>query len=1295
MSAAAAVEARPIHSTTGRLRVHLPGWSGALPQGLEARLLAEHGVRRVQANALTGNVLVHFDPGSTDEERVLAAVRAVELKRSGTPEEARPPRSIPVGRRKGIGRARIPVRGLDRDPHLAAAVVERLERRPGVRATANPLTGRVLVEFSEAETGLQELIAEAAALELPDSPGELPPAHPLDRGPLLRSAVPAVGAAAGLGWVAMRRLAGSSAAPRGASAAGAVAAVIGLVQAFPAVRRRLDSVLPPDAADLLLSGAAIISLSLSGGAVGLILGGAESLRLLSAVRARRAAWRRYEERLAGAPRAVPGAVLSLESGERTPLPARVVEGTGTAIGFDGLPIGLAPGDRVPAGARLHGGPFTLEVQSPAAFEPAPRLRPAAESGYERYVRAVAPLSLGYAAATLLLTRSPGRAFAALLLVNPRAAIIGVEAADAGASARASRSGATVVGTRPDRPIRLPRVLLFESPRLLADGYVVGNVVPLAEGYDAAQVLRLSAGVAAAAGSPWGSAFKVMGADADADGAYDGRTATARIAEAYHSLGPIDEEAGLQASIRLQHPGACLLLLRRGPEQERLGVVVLRPRVSPHLEGLVELCQRQGVEIGVLTGGDRDAAESLAARAGVSLVEAADPVEAVRVRQNEGVRVAFVGDGPGSAAAFAACDLAIGITDFRSHFLARADLLAPDLRAVADILAAGARRDAAVGDSIGLSLAANGMGAVWGLRAAPGIDRASLLVQVAALGAITAGLLRLQGGERPSSSLSELADPHPERWGRRSLQGVLHALNTTELGLTTAEAAERRRAVQPAVRRSGVQTAVLDQLRSPLTAILGAGAGLSLFLGETAELVMIGAMLAANIAAGAWQEHQSDRAAEALQEMGAAVARVLRDGRVVMLPAGEVVPGDVLVLARGDRVVADARLLSAEGLEVDEAALTGESLPVAKTPAGSVDASRMVLEGSDVVVGTGRAVVVAVGRQTRMGATAAALAMEEPQRQTPLTTRLNEMLRLVLPIAAAGGGIVALSGLLRRQPLGPQLALGATVALTAVPEGLPLLAAMGEAAVARRLAGRNALVHRPSAIEALGRVDVVCTDKTGTLTEGRLALAVVSDFEREVSFTSTLPTNLHRVLLTAALAGPHPDAPDADTDPTDAAVTRAAREIGLAELLRVERQGKSAFRSALSFHSAVAQGRLYVEGAAEALVPRCSHLLHDGGERLLDAAGRRELLARARRLGEQGLRVLMVAEGTPERPLDDPHGLVAQNTAINGERGRGGMTKVLSTHRARCPSLEIFLDLLADKALRDWPKLGSRVAVERQ
>ncbi len=408
--------------------------------------------------------------------------------------------------------------------------------------------------------------------------------------------------------------------------------------------------------------------------------------------------------------------------------------------------------------------------------------------------------------------------------------------------------------------------------------------------------------------------------------------------------------------------------------------------------------------------------------------------------------------------------------------------------------------------------------------------------------------------------------------------------------------------------------------------------------------MIGTMIVANAAAGVWQEKRAGQAVEALQRMGTVFAPVLRDGQTVTVSASEIVPGDVFLLARGVRIVADARLIEATGLEVDEAALTGESLPIPKAPIGGTDTGRIVLEGSDVVVGSGRAVVVAVGRDTRMGATASALVSDEKEGQSPLTARLNQLLGQVLPVAAAGGALIAGSGIIRRQPLLSQLAIGASAAIAAVPEGLPLLARIGEAAVARRLVSHRALVRRLSAVEALGRVDVACTDKTGTLTEGRLTLRLIASIEREITFSAMLASSeeagWRHVILTAALAGPHPDAIDADANLTDVVVAEAAMRAGLSEAIRVKREAAAPFDAARSFHNALVGDRMCVEGAAEMLIPRCDRARRGGDEHPLNDDGREELLARARCLAERGLRILMVAEGSRDVPLDDPQGLVA-------------------------------------------------------
>src|SRR5205085_5041942 len=217
---------------------------------------------------------------------------------------------------------------------------------------------------------------------------------------------------------------------------------------------------------------------------------------------------------------------------------------------------------------------------------------------------------------------------------------------------------------------------------------------------------------------------------------------------------------------------------------------------------------------------------------------------------------------------------------------------------------------------------------------------------------------------------------------------------------------------------------------------------------------------------------------------------------------------------------------------------------------------------------------------------------------------------------------------------------ASLAIAALPEGLPLLAGTAQAAVARRLMRRHALVHRLSAVEALGRVDVACADKTGTLTVGQLAVHLVADLDDEATLPALLPAKLQQVLLTAAFASPHPDAADVAAHPTDLAVAEAARAAGLVEELRAERTVESPFEPTQSFHAAVVRGRLCIKGAPEVLLSRCTRVRRGDDEQPLDETLRQALQARAQHLAERGLRVLMVADGPVEGSVDDPQELAA-------------------------------------------------------
>jgi calcium-translocating P-type ATPase len=1120
-------------------------------------------------------------------------------------------------------------------------VLQFLQRFQGIRALTRPLTGHVLIAYDERRVFIEELLAGIARLEVPGLPGEDAPAHPLDPGPIRLATTRAVGALIGLGLVTFRRLgAGGRLSPTSQSGiAATTAGAINLLQGFPIVRDTLRRVLGRQPADLLANGIGIVALTLADFPLGLVVIGVEALIMISEVTARRAAWRRYEETQHEGANAAAGTMIRLEAGMRVPCAARVIEGTGTATGPGGLPIPLAPDSVAPAGAELSGGPFVMELQTDAPFIPQARPAPPAPDLYKKYHQWIGPISLALTALTALRSFSLARTFQTLLLLNPRTAVIGLEAANLAAAARVLRGGLTVVGSRQDRPVRRPDIILLDGPRLLTDGLEVAGGLALVDGLKDSEVVAIAEAINAAAGSPWGKPFPPGSPHRATNASFNGMWAAGQIDGSTFTLGPPEDLRLVHESFLTEYPAAYVLEVAGGDEP--IGLLALAPRLNPNAVPLAQACRQHGVRLELLSAGAPKVAGSVACRLGIPVTRADDRVALIQECQETGDIVAFVSDSSAAAPAFAACDLAVGLAaGHQGGFPARADLLAPDLRGIIDLLDAGALREQAVRDGVYLSIASNAVGAVLALVGAQlGARGASTGVYAAALAAMGAAALRLHGGRRRQSSLAYLADPRPERWGRRKLPEVLRAFNTTEDGLSDREAGSR--CVLPAASSTRDQwiTALSNQLRTPIISILAGGACLTLLLAQPLNTTLLGVTIALNIAAGVWQEREVGRAVDELQRLTTGVARVLREGVSKTISSADIVPGDILLLAPGDRVAADARLISASGLEVAEAALTGESLPVVKGPDENVETGRIVLEGSDVVVGTGRAVVVAVGRHTRMGVTAASLNFDRDE-ESPMGNRLGQILHIALPVAFAGGALAGLAGLVYGAPAVAQLTVGVTTALSAIPEGLPLLAGVGQAGVARRLAARRALVRRIAAVEAAGRVSVACTDKTGTLTEGRLALRMIADLDSEVALGTPLPAHLRHVLLAAALASPHPEAPVGITHPTDRAVLRAAQDEGLDEAMRALRLSEVPFDSARAFYAAQTRERLCVKGAPEKIVPRCSYLRLADREVPLNAATRDALLDRAASLAQRGLRVLFVAELTGTGNPPNPQGLTA-------------------------------------------------------
>ncbi|WP_157944046.1 cation-translocating P-type ATPase, partial [Blastococcus atacamensis] len=399
--------------------------------------------------------------------------------------------------------------------------------------------------------------------------------------------------------------------------------------------------------------------------------------------------------------------------------------------------------------------------------------------------------------------------------------------------------------------------------------------------------------------------------------------------------------------------------------------------------------------------------------------------------------------------------------------------------------------------------------------------------------------------------------------------------------------------------------VAAELADPLTPVLATGAAATAVLGDATDAILVGSVTIINALVSGLQRLRAETALEELLLEQDSCVRRETDGGSEEVPATAIRLGDVVLVEAGDVVAADARLLEAEDLEVDESGLTGESLSVAKslpaTPGAEVaDRTCMLFDGTTVVAGRGRAVVVAVGQATQAGRAARAAGGAAPP--AGVQARLGELTRSVLPVTLAGGAAVTALSVLWRRPLRESVASGVAIAVAAVPEGLPLVATVAQQAAARRLSRRGAVVRSARVLEALGRVDTVCFDKTGTLTENRLRVA------RLLPDGDTGEDELLR--LAAAGMGNGDDR----SHETDRAVLDAAGDAWDGPP-----DASLAFAAGRGFSVAVRDGRLLVKGAPEVVLRRCA-----------DAPDVRD---RVKELAGTGLRVLAVADrgvdGVPE------------------------------------------------------------------
>ncbi|MFC3476903.1 cation-translocating P-type ATPase [Halobacterium litoreum] len=469
------------------------------------------------------------------------------------------------------------------------------------------------------------------------------------------------------------------------------------------------------------------------------------------------------------------------------------------------------------------------------------------------------------------------------------------------------------------------------------------------------------------------------------------------------------------------------------------------------------------------------------------------------------------------------------------------------------------------------------------------------------------------------------------WHATDTDDALDAADSDRDGLTDAAAERRLAEVGPneLVRDGSRHPAAIfaAQFRSALIWVLVVAAALAFAAGKPVDAVLIAVIVFANGVFGFAQEYRAERSLDALRDAATPNATVRRNGERTTVPADEVVPGDVVLLEQGDVVPADARVLDARLLEVEEAALTGESLPVEKSPepvgadTALAERTSVVYKGTSVVAGRGEAVVFGTGMDTEVGAIATGLAEAEDPR-TPLQTDLDQLgRRLGVAVAVLAAAVVALL-VARDTPLVQAGLAAVSLAVAAIPEGLPAVVTFTLALGVRRLARDDALVRRLPAVEALGSVDVVVTDKTGTLTEGEMRVRKAWVYDETLDPEAD-DERLDRLFEIGAVCNDAP--PDGETGtPTERALVRGALDRGIDVAERrdaLPRRDEIPFSADRKRMTTVHEDRVYVKGAPAVVLERSTRVLTPDGERRLDDETRELVAERVDDLAGDALRVL--------------------------------------------------------------------------
>jgi Ca2+-transporting ATPase len=526
-----------------------------------------------------------------------------------------------------------------------------------------------------------------------------------------------------------------------------------------------------------------------------------------------------------------------------------------------------------------------------------------------------------------------------------------------------------------------------------------------------------------------------------------------------------------------------------------------------------------------------------------------------------------------------------------------------------------------------------------------------------------------GESRKSRFLGVKTNIHvPEMSWAQSWEDTVKSLEVfVSKGLQTEELRKRRHVfgqnMLREVKPKSAFSILINQFRNLIVFFLFAATIVAFMFGDQIEAIAIGMVIFINAAIGFVTELKGARSIEALRKLGSVSSRVRRNGTISEIPAKDLVPGDIVILEGGDVVTADLRIVTSSKLQADESVLTGESLPVEKSPnvlpekISLAERANLLFKGTALTRGSGEAVVIATGMQTELGKISS-LVEQTLEEETPLEKRLNQLANWLIWVSLAIAVVVGTSGIIAGRDLVLMIETGIALAVASIPEGLPIVATIALARGVWRMARRNALIKELAAVETLGATSVICTDKTGTLTENRLTavefvldsgkvlIDVNADDSKNIFITeggtSLLPhenlplqdaINVSVLCNNASLSDSgHGEEDKAVGDPLEIAFLSMASKAGFSQAETVGKypeEKEVAFDSEIkmmaTYHRMDSGFRVAVKGAPESVLAGCDSVLAADGDQKLTEDIRKEWMAHNESMASRGLRVLALAE----------------------------------------------------------------------